>query len=78
MWPFTPAWNSKKHLKAAKVVAMLTNQKMLALIARTAFSEWARLEAVKKLESLDVLAEIAAQSVSASVRLEAYGESRES
>ena len=55
MWPFTPAWKSKNPDKAVKAVAKISDQDRLALVAETACSEPARIAAVKKLDSLDLL-----------------------
>ena len=77
MWPFTPVWNSNNLSKALKAVKKITNQKTLARIVRTASSEWVRLDAIGKLDSLDVLAGIEAQILSASMPLGVFDRIRE-
>lgn len=77
MWPFSPAWSSKNPHKEAKAVTGTTNQKTLARRARTASSEWVRLETIGKLDNLDVLAEIETQTLSASIALGVFDRIRE-
>ena len=56
MWPFTPTWNSNNEAKAIRAVANVTDQETLALVAKTAWSSSVRLEAIKKLVNIEVLA----------------------
>ncbi|MDR2055118.1 MAG: hypothetical protein LBQ10_04540 [Desulfovibrio sp.] len=77
MWLFTPAWKSKNDEKAIKAVERIADQETLALVARTALSDPVRATAVKKLESLDVLADIESRVYSPALRSEAQKRMRE-
>ena len=52
---FKPAWQSRDHLKRAKAVAKLDDQKILADIARNDQNASVREEAIKKLTNTAVL-----------------------
>ena len=55
---FKPAWQSRDHLKRAKAVAKLDDQKILADIARNDQNASVREEAIKKLTNTAVLRDI--------------------
>ena len=59
MWPFTPAWKSENEEKALKAVAKITDQDTLVLVAKTASSFKAIRAAIRKINSIDALIDLA-------------------